>query len=63
MIEFVWKSLVKELIKNAVNARILALLVNCVCNSIYFTFHDLSSIHLNSQSLTRDEKVTEEYCD
>lgn len=48
----------KELIKNAVNARILALLLNCVYNSIYFTVHDLRSFDLNSaQSLTRGEIV------
>lgn len=40
----------KELIKNVVNARILALLVDCVYNSIYLTVHDPWSFYLNSQS-------------
>ena len=48
----------KELIKNAVNTGILALLLNCIYNSIYLTVHDLRSFDLNSaQSLTRGEIV------
>jgi len=59
MMESVCKRM-KEFIKNAVNARILVLLVNCVYNSIYLTVRDLWSFDLNSaQSLTRGEIVNE----